>query len=132
MPSYICERCGCIDNSACGGNFWLVNMNKSKIKRNENIEKYFQEDYANIKYLCVECVPIKFEDGSINEKAGRWHNRFPKRHWSEIGKDTILKIAEKDTGDYINAEEYFGYIYKFIDEKIARRIKEGGSIFPID
>ena len=97
MSTYICEKCGCIDNSACGGNYALVKSNF----------KFFKDDYANNHYLCVECTPTEFSDGSKNEKAGKWHNRFPKIHWTEIGKENILKACEESCGNYTNAKEYF-------------------------
>lgn len=97
MSTYICEKCGCIDNSACGGNYAVV-------KAHLNL---FEDEYSNTHLLCVECTPSKFKDGSINREAGKWHNEFPKRHWSEIGKETLIEICEKDEGDYVNAREYF-------------------------
>lgn len=96
MPSYICEKCGCIDNSACGGNYWSV---KSKLN-------LFADEYSNTHLLCVECTPQKFSDGSINHEAGIWHNHFPKKHWSDIGKQQILNASD-DLGSYTNAKDYF-------------------------
>lgn len=107
MSTYICEKCGCIDNTACGGNYWLASMNKSRIKRGEEPEIYYKEDEGNTKYLCVECSPKEFIDGSIREKAGKWHNMFPKRHWTEYGKEKIMESYNLNVGNFVNAEEYF-------------------------
>ena len=97
MSTYICEKCGCIDNTACGGNYWRV---KGKMN-------LFKDEYSNTHVLCVECTPKEFKDGSKNTEAGKWHNKFPKKHWSELGKDYILSAANAMNGNYVNAEEYF-------------------------
>lgn len=97
MSTYICEKCGCIDNTACGGNYWLV---KSKMN-------FFKDEYSNTHCLCVVCTPTEFHDGSKNEQAGKWHNMFPRKHWSDLGKEHILRLANKQTGNYVNAEDFF-------------------------
>lgn len=54
------------------------------------------------------CVPKKFKNGRVNEKAGKWHNHFPKKHWTEIAtKEEIIAICKKGQGSYVNAMEYF-------------------------
>lgn len=98
MPSYICEKCGCVDNSACGGNYW------------DFVGKYncYKDEYANTHALCVECTPTEFNDGSLVDKAGKWHNKFKKKHWSEYGtKEELIAMCIKDQGSYDNAVEYF-------------------------
>jgi len=50
MGLYMCEECGCVENTALG-NFWIKSLTKDK------------------KALCTECDP----------SVGRWHGRFPKR-----------------------------------------------------
>ena len=97
MSTYICTKCGCIDNSACGGNYSIINMS----------EPFFADDFANKNLLCVECTPSVYIDGSVNARAGKWHNRFPKRHWSALGKEFILSECHKDIGNYVNAVEFF-------------------------
>lgn len=98
MPSYICERCGCVDNSACGGNYWNV---KSKAG-------LYKDKEANEHLLCVECTPNEFSDGSKNEEAGKWHNQFKKKHWSDYGTmEEIIEVADKEKGSLTNAREYF-------------------------
>jgi hypothetical protein len=66
MPVFVCDNCDNIDNSACGGTFWTRNMD------------IWPEEYRG-KALCVECAPKQYSDGSPNERAGKWHGRFPKR-----------------------------------------------------
>lgn len=97
MSTYICKKCGCIDNTACGGNYWLVHGKK----------KYFDDEYANNNELCVECTPEKFDDGS-KTGGGKWHNKFAKEHWSKRGTvEEIITICKKNQGNYVNAIEYF-------------------------
>lgn len=75
MPAFICERCGCWDNSACGGTYWS--------RRSHT----FPPPYAG-ELLCCVCAPLKHNDGSANEGAGRWHNRFPRVN--EAGQTVTL------------------------------------------
>lgn len=104
MPTYICEKCGCIDNTACGGNYWLVQCMRHKNYSNP----FFKDDYANKHVLCTECTPSEFYDGSANPNGGKWHNKFPKKHWSEYGnKEELINLCKKGKGDVINAIEYF-------------------------
>jgi hypothetical protein len=99
MPSYICTKCGCIDNTACGGNYWNV-IGKLNL---------FKDEYSNNNVLCTECAPSIFSDNSKNREAGKWHNRFPKKHWSTYGtKEELLKEFEEDPNNsLINVNEYF-------------------------
>lgn len=97
MSTYICTKCGCIDNTACGGNYWNVVCHNNG----------YADENANKELLCVECTPVFFKDGS-GGKGGVWHNSFKKRHWSELGKEKILSIAsERNVGNLINAKDYF-------------------------
>jgi len=96
--TFICEKCGCIDNSACGGNYWSVATKQNAYK----------DKYANEQLLCVECTPTEFVDGTKNNQAGKWHNKFPKLHWSRVNtKEDILYFCGKNTGSFVNAVEYF-------------------------
>jgi hypothetical protein len=78
MPLYVCDECGCVDNTACGGNYWFKNKN----------EESFADYIPDGKALCVECTPSLYKDGSSSSDAGKWHNRFPKKKWD--GKQEVL------------------------------------------
>ena len=98
MSTFICEKCGCVDNTACGGTYWSTIGDM----------KYFKDEYYNEYLVCVACAPLEYEDGSKNRRAGKWHDYFEKKHWSEIGTvEDILKLEEKHDGSMINATEYF-------------------------
>lgn len=115
MSTYICEKCGCIDNTACGGNYYVVvgKMNS------------YKDTYANEHLLCVECTPQEYKDGSINQEKGKWHNIFPKTHWSQIGSpDKLINECLKAQGNYVNAVEYFR---NFSIEKTKRKVLLDGE-----
>lgn len=94
MSSYICEKCGYIENSACGGNYWSVKAHLNS----------FPDDYSNTHLLCHLCTPNVYRDGSKRTDLGV---HIERHHWSEIGKDEILKSAAADVGNFTNAEEFF-------------------------
>ena len=91
MSTFICEKCGCIDNSACKNNYWIV---KAKL----NI---FSEEYYNTHLVCTSCAPKEKE-------FGEWNNKFRKRHWSECGtKEKLIAMCKENNGNLVNAIEYF-------------------------
>lgn len=57
MPLFACEKCKCIENTACS-NYWAAK---------------FETEEGQKPLLCSECDP----------SIGQWHGRFPKR--SAIG-----------------------------------------------
>lgn len=59
MSTFICEKCGCIDNTACGGTYWKVGLSKGKSDK-----KYFKDDFYNKHAVCVACKPTEYIDGS--------------------------------------------------------------------
>ena len=77
MPLFVCDNCGCIDNTALGGTYW---------SRNTDVWK--PEDRG--KALCCECAPKKYNDDTINEDAGIWHDKFPKRKFTEEYRHKVL------------------------------------------
>lgn len=50
MPLFQCEKCGCIENTACADGYWCSIINNS-LK------------------ICSEC----------DSQTAKWHDRFPKR-----------------------------------------------------
>lgn len=66
MPLFICDCCGAVDNTACGGNFW-------QNRRNE----------PGSPDLCCKC------------NTGEWHGKFPYEVctsdvFNEIGEDNFV------------------------------------------
>ncbi len=72
MPCFVCEKCGCIENTACG-HYWGRNRIMFK-------EGSLQKELVG-KPLCSECTPLFYKDGSPTGE-GKWHGRFEKEHWS--------------------------------------------------
>lgn len=88
MSSFICEKCGTIDNSACNNNYWM--------------RKIIGRKYSPALLLCTSCTAKE------NGKPEIWHNQFPKRHWSECGtKEELIKECKNKNGNVVNAIEYF-------------------------
>ena len=79
MPIFICENCGCIDNTALGGTYWT---------RNADI---YPAEYRG-KILCQLCAPKKFDDGTPNKEAGTWHDIFPREKFVDLeAKGEIMR-----------------------------------------
>jgi hypothetical protein len=78
MGLFKCSKCECIENTALG-HYWT----RSRIDM-------FIWDETNKGFkgepLCSECGPKFFDDGKPTE-FGKWHNRFPKEHISEISEE---------------------------------------------
>jgi hypothetical protein len=82
MALFICENCGCIENTALGF-YWGREFVK------------FKDESMDGKALCSECAPSHFADGT---RAGRcvWHGRFEK-----VKFDPLIHKFE----DYVNGEQ---------------------------
>ena len=80
MGTYICEKCGTIDNTSVGG-YW-ENLRNGQPK------------------MCSEC------------NKGKWHGKFPKKHWSEYGIDKLLELERQKNGSMLNATNYLKSIGK--------------------
>lgn len=72
MPLFICEKCGCIENTALG-HYW-----------SKDTQMFKNTEWG--KALCSECSPNKFPDGSNYAKGGKWHGQFPKESFEEYMK----------------------------------------------
>jgi hypothetical protein len=66
MPSFICENCGCVDNSACGGTYWTANADPP----------LYPPPYKKGQKLCLACSPTIYTNGRKNGDAGKWHDKF--------------------------------------------------------
>ena len=71
MPTFVCEKCGCVDNSACGGTYWTRNM-----------PNLYPDTYKG-ELLCCVWAPQFYRSGERNRDAGVWHNRFPRKTQAE-------------------------------------------------
>jgi len=102
MPLFVCDKCECVDNTACGGTYWSKDMD------------FWAEEYQGLA-LCIVCAPPEFKGGQKNEKAGTWHGHFPRRRfndqvhrvlnshiWTESGGDPVFNSINYDNTQYSN------------------------------
>lgn len=80
MPLFICEDCGCVENTALG-RYWTRDTD-------------LWSDDNRGKALCSECSPTEFKSGEKYDRGGKWHGRFPKEK---------PKVEGLEKGWYINA-----------------------------
>lgn len=111
MSTFICEECGCIDNTSMNNSYWSRNG---------------KDMYNDNRALCQQHSPTHYADGTpctdkIWGPRGKWHNEFPKTHWSEYLD--ITKILDKDSikhGNLVNAVDYFNKVRNgIIHDEIA-------------
>jgi hypothetical protein len=82
MAMYICENCGCVENTALG-NWWVRDTN-NRLAVNPVTNKPFPNGMA----LCSACAPDKFVDGKYRHiyrdnkpRTQGWHNQFNRQLW---------------------------------------------------
>ena len=109
MSIFICEKCGKLDNTACGNNYWLAHMNKHRQAQGDKIEIYFRPEFSYFEdHLCCSdcCEGVTFSDGS-----GILHKRSidieNKEHWTKYGKEKLLEWERRNDGSMVNATEFF-------------------------
>lgn len=74
MSTFICSKCGAIENTATS-NYWVNQMEGKPL-------------------LCSYC------------ETGKWHGKFKRQHWSELGLSKLLELQKRNKGDVINAREH--------------------------
>ena len=89
MPLFVCDICGCVDNTALG-HYW--GRDRDSFGKPELLGKM----------LCSECTPDTYKDGTKNPDGGKWHGKFPKR---------------KATPEDLKADGFIDRNGKFIDGK---------------
>ena len=89
MAIFQCDRCGCRDNSACGGTYNTKRMN----------ERLF-EGVKNGEALCVACTPSQYKSGAPYNEGGKWHNIFDRLFLpkGEFATDSQGNLVHKETG----------------------------------
>lgn len=96
MPVFTCEKCGCVDNSACGGTYWTKDAD------------WWPDEFRG-KALCIVCAPPFFKNGDLNHGVGKWHNKFPRKTEAEWDAEEAEWLA-------IREEELKNSIKKATDE----------------
>lgn len=74
MSTFLCERCGAIENTATS-NYWMQCLEKTP-------------------HICSKC------------ETGKWHDKFPRQHWSIYSLSELLALQKENKGDVINARNH--------------------------
>lgn len=61
---------------------------------NTATSKYWYDTMEGRPPICSKC------------STGKWHDMFPRTHWSKVGIDKLLKAQKRNQGDYINARNH--------------------------
>lgn len=72
MGLFVCDKCGCIENTALGF-YWGRYLIKWK------------DSNLNGLALCSECAPSYYSDGG-KTNYGKWHGKFPRKIWDGKSK----------------------------------------------
>ena len=67
MPCFVCEKCGCIENSALSM-YWSKDWAE------------YEDSSLNGMALCSECTPKKYASGE-DTGYGEWHGKFEKEYF---------------------------------------------------
>lgn len=110
MSSFICEKCGKVDNSACANNYWHAFRNKYRSKGEELDTSFKPEfEYFEDHMCCSDCcdgIVYRDDSGVISKETGITLGDL--KHWSEYGsKEDILEWESRNDGSMVNATEYF-------------------------
>lgn len=109
MGTFICEKCGKLDNTACSNNYWHASGNKYRKSQGEKIIQYYKPEFAYFEdhVCCSECCKgVTYGDDSGVLENGKSDIK-DKRHWTEFGKEALLEWEAKQDGSMLNATEYF-------------------------
>lgn len=107
MGLFICEKCGCIDNTACANTYYIAKLNRHKKEKGEKIKPFFKPEFEYFENhaCCTECCKgIECCDGI---KFGDGYELDEREHWSKYGKEELLEWESRRDGSMVNATEYF-------------------------
>jgi hypothetical protein len=71
MPLFVCDDCGAVDNTACGGSYWIRNKTE--------------------KVLCCECYTGKWHDDFEKKIADEDYIKNYSSHFIYLGKFQHLR-----------------------------------------
>lgn len=109
MGTFICEKCGKIDNTACSNNYWHAIGNKHLKSVGMEIDIDYKPEFGYFEdHVCCSdcCEGIVYVDNSGVIKKNSIDIK-DKKHWSEYGKEVLLKLEAMKDGSVENATEYF-------------------------
>ncbi len=109
MSIFICEKCGKLDNTACGNNYWHAFVNKCNQADGKEISKCYKPsfEYFENHVCCSDCCEgVTYSDNSRTLRK-RSIDAREKDHWTKFGKEKLLEWESRNDGSMVNATEYF-------------------------
>ena len=77
MPTFVCAKCVCVDNTATSS-YWSLIDNSEEIKfLDKDLEQY------RGKPLCCVCARVVYNGGDPVVISGVWHNKFKREKATE-------------------------------------------------
>ena len=70
MSLFQCDKCGCLENTACG---WSHPRFNKRLTKPENLGKE----------LCAVCAPTEYPNGDKTAFKNVWHDRFLRRFFEK-------------------------------------------------
>ena len=112
MGIFICEKCGKLDNTACGNNYYTAKRNKFLLKSGRTIEPSYKSEYEYFEtHSCCSdcCVDVEYKDKPIklSQSLSSKFNIKDKKHWTFYGKERLLELEARHDGSCENATEFF-------------------------
>jgi len=94
MSLYQCEKCGCVENTACG-HYHCRDM-----------KDMWAEEFIG-KALCSACGPTHYKDGERNKECGKWHGEFEQKFYplNSLYTDDDGNVRRKSDDKYPWEEE---------------------------
>lgn len=93
MSIFICEKCGKLDNTACGNNYWHALTNKIRERKGEEQETHYKPEFLYFEnHVCRSdcCEGIAYSDNS-GTLCKRSIDIQEKDHWTKFGKEKLLE-----------------------------------------
>lgn len=109
MSTFICEKCGKLDNTACSNNYWHAVGNKYRQSEGKELSTCFKLEFAYFEnHVCCSdcCEGVTYRDDSGVLHNGK-HDIKDKDHWTKFGKEKLIEWEKRNDGSMVNATEYF-------------------------
>lgn len=109
MSTFICEKCGKLDNSACNNNYWHAIGNKYRKSKGEKLDICFKPQFIFFEdhICCSDCYEEIIDNKYTETLHSKKTNIKNKEHWTKYGKEKLLEWEKRKDGSMVNATEYF-------------------------
>lgn len=111
MGIFICEKCGYISNTALSGTYHHASSNLVRISKNKPIDTMYKPEFEFFEThrccdRCAEGVIYSDDSGTLHPDSLTFKEN-ELRHWTDIGKDTLLELEARKDGNMVNASYFF-------------------------